>query len=55
MRSTFADGDAITVREALDLGIPVVASDVVARPPGAVLFTTGDEADLSRKLIEGAR
>jgi glycogen(starch) synthase len=52
VRSTYADGDAITVREALDLGIPVVASDVVRRPPGAVLFKTGDDGDLSRKLIQ---
>ena len=52
VRSTFADGDAITVREAVDLGVPVVASDVVPRPAGTILFLTGDPVDLSRKLTQ---
>jgi glycogen synthase len=52
VRSTFADGDAITVREALDIGVPVVASDVVPRPAGTVLFLTGDPVDLSRNLTQ---
>jgi glycosyltransferase involved in cell wall biosynthesis len=50
VRSTFADGDAITVREALDLGVPVVASDTAFRPPGAVLFRKGDAGDLLAKV-----
>ena len=50
VRSTFADGDAITVREALDLGVPVVASDTDFRPAGVVLFKKGDAADLAEKL-----
>lgn len=50
VRSTFADGDAITVREALDLGVPVVASDAAPRPPGAVLFRKGEAGDLLEKL-----
>jgi glycosyltransferase involved in cell wall biosynthesis len=52
VRSTFADGDAITVREALDLGVPVVASDTAFRPPGVVLFRKGDSADLLAKLSQ---
>jgi len=52
VRSTFADGDAITVREALDLGVPVVASDTDFRPAGVVLFRKGDAADLLEKLTE---
>jgi glycosyltransferase involved in cell wall biosynthesis len=57
VRSTFVDGDAITVREALDLGVPVVASDTAFRPPGVVLFRRGDSQDLLAKLGEvlGAR
>jgi glycogen synthase len=50
VRSTFADGDAITVREALDLQVPVVASDTAFRPPGVVLFRKGDARDLEAKL-----
>jgi len=50
VRSTFADGDAITVREGLDLGVPVVASDTAFRPPGVVLFRKGDSRDLLAKL-----
>ena len=52
VRSTYADGDAITVREALDLGVPVVASDTAFRPAGVVLFRKGDARDLLAK-IEG--
>ena len=52
VRSTFADGDAITVREGLDLGVPVVASDTAFRPPGVVLFRKGDSQDLLAKLKE---
>lgn len=52
VRSTFTDGDAITVREALALGVPVVASDTDFRPNGTVLFRRGDSADLLRKLVD---
>ena len=50
VRSTFADGDAITVREALELGVPVVASDTAFRPAGVTLFRRGDSRDLLAKL-----
>ena len=52
VRSTFADGDAITVREGLGLGVPVVASDTAFRPPGVILFRKGDAGDLLAKLQE---
>ena len=51
VRPTYADGDALTVREALALGRPVVASDVAPRPPGTLLFRTGDALALSDALL----
>jgi glycosyltransferase involved in cell wall biosynthesis len=52
VRPTRADGDAITVREALALGRAVVASDVGHRPAGCLLFPTGDVGALSARLAE---
>jgi glycosyltransferase involved in cell wall biosynthesis len=42
VRPTLRDGDSISVREALALGVPVVASGVGTRPEGARLFEAGD-------------
>jgi glycosyltransferase involved in cell wall biosynthesis len=42
VRATSTDGDALAVREALSLGVPVVASDASPRPPGTVLFPSRD-------------
>jgi glycosyltransferase involved in cell wall biosynthesis len=50
VRSTFADGDAITVRESLAFGVPVIASDTGFRPEGVTLFRKGDVGDLTEKL-----
>jgi glycogen synthase len=50
VRPTSADGDAVSVREALALGVPCVASDVCPRPEGTVVFRSGDAEDLVRKL-----
>jgi glycosyltransferase involved in cell wall biosynthesis len=52
IRSTFVDGDAITVREALAFGVPVVASDTDFRPAGATLFRKGDVPDLVAKVTQ---
>jgi len=52
IRPTLADGDAISVREALMLGVRSVASDAAERPPGTWVFRTGDAADLASKLSE---
>jgi glycosyltransferase involved in cell wall biosynthesis len=52
VRSTFVDGDAITVREALAFGVPVVASDTEFRPEGVTLFRRGDVSDLAAKLSQ---
>jgi glycosyltransferase involved in cell wall biosynthesis len=42
VRPTCTDGDANSVREALYLGKPVVASDAVSRPEGCLIFRDGD-------------
>jgi glycosyltransferase involved in cell wall biosynthesis len=52
VRSTTVDGDAISVREALSLGVRCIASDAAARPPGAVLFRSGNPEELAHKLRE---
>ena len=51
LRPTNADGDALTVREALFFNKPVIASDAVARPAGAVLFRSRDIDDLFKKAL----
>lgn len=38
LRTTTTDGDSLSVREAIELGVPVIASDVVSRPVGAKLY-----------------
>ncbi|HET9450000.1 MAG TPA: glycosyltransferase family 4 protein [Aggregicoccus sp.] len=38
LRPTTHDGDAISVREALTLGVPCVASDVCTRPEGTLTY-----------------
>ena len=37
VRPTSSDGDSVSVREALTLGVPCVATDVAVRPPGTTL------------------
>ncbi len=55
VRPTFFDGDAISVREGLALGVPTVASNVGYRPGGVFLFEAGSVADLARQMEFGLR
>lgn len=52
LRPTASDGDAVTVREALHLGVAAIASDVVTRPEGTIVFRHRDVDDLTTKLID---
>jgi glycogen(starch) synthase len=50
LRPTLEDGDSISVREALSLGVPVVASRVGTRPDGAILFHPGSVEEMLAKV-----
>lgn len=52
LRTTLFDGDAISVREALFLGTPVIATDADSRPDGVHLIETGDKDALVNKIKE---
>lgn len=50
LRATRTDGDSLTVRESLYYGKPVIASDIVWRPNGTILYNTEDYVDLAAKI-----
>jgi len=52
LRTTLYDGDSISVREALYLGAPVIATDNGMRPPGVRLIPVADRARLRDALFE---
>lgn len=52
IRPTSSDGDSVAVREALSLGIHVVASDVCKRPQGTNLYHFNDIFDFTNKVNE---
>jgi glycosyltransferase involved in cell wall biosynthesis len=52
IRTTLYDGDSISVREALHLGVPVIASDTVFRPDGVILVPISDREALHRAILE---
>lgn len=51
VRPTITDGDSIMIREALAYGLPVITSDVTARPRGCVIYKSEDFQDLLEKTI----
>ncbi len=51
LRTTLYDGDSISVREALHLGVPVLATDNGMRPRGVRLFPVGDLHGLLRLVL----
>jgi glycogen(starch) synthase len=50
IRTTLYDGDSIAVREALHLGLPVVATDNGMRPEGVTLIPKSDREALCRAV-----
>ena len=50
VRPTNTDGDSLSIRESLFLGRKTVASDVVERPAGTILFKNRDIDDFEEKL-----
>jgi len=52
VRVTVTDGDAVSIREALYFGCPVIASDISNRPEGTVLFKNRDINDLYQKCFQ---
>jgi glycosyltransferase involved in cell wall biosynthesis len=52
VRPTLADGDSVSVREAVALGRAVVATSVGTRPPEARLVPPGDSGALAAALLE---
>lgn len=50
VRATSVDGECVSIREALWLGLPVVASDTGHRPEGVLLFEKGNLTDLVQKM-----
>ena len=52
LRTTHYDGDALSVREALELGTPVIATDNGMRPPGCHLIPAPPQAEPLCEQIE---
>ena len=50
IRNTATDGDSLSVRESLYLGLPTLATDRVDRPEGCILFHYNDAESLDKAL-----
>lgn len=52
IRPTRMDGYGVSVAEALHFGVPSIASDVCGRPPGTLLFPSGNVQALAGQVRE---
>lgn len=50
VRNTSTDGDALSVKEALSLGLPSLCSDIVDRPSNTILFRYSDTTSFQEAL-----
>ena len=50
VRPTIKDGDSLSIREALEMNVGVVASDVAIRPKKVLVFKNRDIKDFSSKV-----
>jgi glycogen synthase len=55
LRTTAYDGDSVSVREALHLGIPVAATDNGMRPEGVILMRNAEPEALEEAVEEALR
>ena len=51
IRPTSTDGDSVAVREVLDEGAAVIASDVCDRPEGVMTYKFGNDGDLANLIL----
>ena len=52
VRVNTSDGYGVSLQEAMDTGIPAIASDVCLRPQGTILFKSNNLVDLEEKIFE---
>ena len=55
IRATATDGDAISIKEALYLQKPTIATDCVPRPQGVILFEYNNADSFSKALEQAKR
>lgn len=51
IRPTFTDGDSVAVREAIDAGMTVIASDVCQRPEGVLTYCYDSIDQLEKRCV----
>ena len=51
IRPTSTDGDSVAVREVLDEGVTVIASDVCERPDGVITYKFGNDEELAKSIL----
>lgn len=55
LRLTSTDGDSVSVRESVYFGCDVIASDVVPRPDGVIVYKYGDQNSLNDLVVNLVR
>ena len=55
VRPTFTDGDSVAVREAIDAGMMVIASDVCQRPEGVITYCYDSLDQLEEKCVSALK